>query len=74
MNVIQVRKNFADSRLRVKGRFVKKEDEEIVRDLMNMVWREMWKFVFAHTRASSLFLSIVCSSCKTQHNGACIFF
>ena len=30
------RKNFADSRLRVKGRFVKKEDEEIVRDLMNM--------------------------------------
>ena len=31
-----VRKNFADSRLRVKGRFVKKEDEEIVRDLMNM--------------------------------------
>jgi hypothetical protein len=23
-----VRKNFADSRLRVKGRFVKKEDEE----------------------------------------------
>jgi len=31
-----VRKNFADSRLRVKGRFVKKEDEEIVRELMNM--------------------------------------
>jgi hypothetical protein len=29
-----VRKNFADSRLRVKGRFVKKEDEEIMRELM----------------------------------------
>jgi len=28
-----VRKNFADSRLRVKGRFVKKEDEESLRDL-----------------------------------------
>lgn len=26
-----VRKNFADSRLRVKGRFVKKEDEEVLR-------------------------------------------
>ena len=26
-----VRKNFADSRLRVKGRFVKKEDEEWIR-------------------------------------------
>ena len=31
-----VRKNFADSSLRVKGRFVTKEDEEIVRELMNM--------------------------------------
>lgn len=31
-----VRKNFADSRLRVKGRFVKKEDEELLRELMNM--------------------------------------
>mmetsp|Transcript_23276 Transcript_23276/g.34169 ORF Transcript_23276/g.34169 Transcript_23276/m.34169 type:complete len:415 (-) Transcript_23276:298-1542(-) len=31
-----VRKNFADSRLRVKGRFVKKEDEEILRDLQNL--------------------------------------
>ena len=29
-----VRKNFADSRLRVKGRFVKKEDEEMMRDLI----------------------------------------
>ena len=29
-----VRKNFADSRLRVKGRFVKKEDEEIMREQM----------------------------------------
>jgi hypothetical protein len=28
-----VRKNFADSRLRVKGRFVKKEDEELMRDV-----------------------------------------
>jgi hypothetical protein len=32
-----VRKNFADSRLRVKGRFVKKEDETILRELMNLV-------------------------------------
>ncbi len=32
-----VRKSFADSRLRVKGRFVKKEDEELLRDLMQMV-------------------------------------
>mmetsp|Transcript_19281 Transcript_19281/g.27693 ORF Transcript_19281/g.27693 Transcript_19281/m.27693 type:complete len:422 (-) Transcript_19281:216-1481(-) len=31
-----VRKNFADSRLRVKGRFVKKEDEELLRDLQNL--------------------------------------
>merc|ERR1712127_425250 len=31
-----VRKNFADSRLRVKGRFVKKEDELLVRDLMSL--------------------------------------
>ena len=31
-----VRKNFADSRLRVKGRFVKKEDEELLRELLNM--------------------------------------
>lgn len=31
-----VRKNFADSRLRVKGRFVKKEDEEIMRELMTI--------------------------------------
>ena len=31
-----VRKNFADSRLRVKGRFVKKEDEELLRELMNI--------------------------------------
>ena len=30
-----VRKNFADSRLRVKGRFVKKEDEEVLRDLLH---------------------------------------
>jgi len=28
-----VRKNFADSRVRVKGRFVKKEDEELIREL-----------------------------------------
>lgn len=31
-----VRKNFADSRLRVKGRFVKKEDEMLMRDLMSL--------------------------------------
>lgn len=31
-----VRKNFADSRLRVKGRFVKKEDEMLMRELMSM--------------------------------------
>lgn len=31
-----VRKNFADSRLRVKGRFVKKEDESLMRDLMSL--------------------------------------
>jgi len=31
-----VRKNFADSRLRVKGRFVKKEDEGLMRDLMSL--------------------------------------
>jgi len=31
-----VRKNFADSRLRVKGRFVKKEDEMLMRDLMSI--------------------------------------
>lgn len=31
-----VRKNFADSRLRVKGRFVKKEDEELMRELLSI--------------------------------------
>lgn len=31
-----VRKNFADSRLRVKGRFVKKEDEALLRELIHM--------------------------------------
>jgi hypothetical protein len=31
-----VRKNFADSRLRVKGRFVKKEDEVLMRELMSL--------------------------------------
>ncbi len=31
-----VRKNFADSRLRVKGRFVKKEDEALLRDFMQL--------------------------------------
>lgn len=31
-----VRKNFADSRIRVKGRFVKKEDEEVLRELMSL--------------------------------------
>jgi hypothetical protein len=28
--------NFADSRLRVKGRFVKKEDEELLREILNI--------------------------------------
>mmetsp|Transcript_12819 Transcript_12819/g.26959 ORF Transcript_12819/g.26959 Transcript_12819/m.26959 type:complete len:121 (-) Transcript_12819:303-665(-) len=32
-----VRKNFADSRLRVKGRFVKKEDEMLMRELMSLI-------------------------------------
>ena len=31
-----VRKNFADSRMRYKGRFVKKEDEQKLREAMNM--------------------------------------
>ena len=31
-----VRKSFADSRLRVKGRFVKKEDEMLMRELMSL--------------------------------------
>lgn len=31
-----VRKNFADSRLRVKGRFVRKEDELLMRELMSL--------------------------------------
>lgn len=31
-----VRKNFADSRLRVKGRFVKKEEEVLMRELMSL--------------------------------------
>jgi len=31
-----VRKNFADSRLRVKGRFVKKDDELLMRELMSL--------------------------------------
>lgn len=31
-----VRKNFADSRLRVKGRFVRKEDEELLRELLSL--------------------------------------
>ena len=32
-----VRKDFADSRLRVQGRFVKKEDEMLLRDFMQLV-------------------------------------
>jgi len=32
-----VRKNFADSRLRVKGRFVRKEDEEQLRGFLQMI-------------------------------------
>ncbi|KAG5192536.1 CCT motif-domain-containing protein [Tribonema minus] len=29
-----VRKNFADTRMRVKGRFVKKDDEALLREVM----------------------------------------
>ena len=32
-----VRKNFADSRLRVKGRFVRKEDEMLLKDMLSMI-------------------------------------
>lgn len=32
-----VRKNFADTRMRVKGRFVKKEDEDFLKELINVV-------------------------------------
>ncbi|CAM9711836.1 unnamed protein product [Choristocarpus tenellus] len=32
-----VRKNFADTRMRVKGRFVKKEDEALLREVMALV-------------------------------------
>mmetsp|Transcript_11438 Transcript_11438/g.15611 ORF Transcript_11438/g.15611 Transcript_11438/m.15611 type:complete len:291 (-) Transcript_11438:976-1848(-) len=32
-----VRKNFADSRMRVKGRFVKKEDEELLKELVSVI-------------------------------------
>mmetsp|Transcript_3492 Transcript_3492/g.4899 ORF Transcript_3492/g.4899 Transcript_3492/m.4899 type:complete len:328 (-) Transcript_3492:460-1443(-) len=32
-----VRKNFADTRMRVKGRFVKKEDEDLLKELINLV-------------------------------------
>ena len=32
-----VRKNFADTRMRVKGRFVKREDEDLLRDLSSTV-------------------------------------
>ena len=38
-----VRKNFADSRLRVKGRFVKKEDEELLRELMSYVLQPQYR-------------------------------
>lgn len=31
-----VRKSFADQRLRVKGRFVKKEDENVLRDFLQL--------------------------------------
>ena len=31
-----VRKNFADTRMRVKGRFVKKEDEDLLKELMSI--------------------------------------
>ena len=32
-----VRKNFAETRLRVKGRFVKKEEEDLLKDLVGVV-------------------------------------
>lgn len=32
-----VRKNFADTRMRVKGRFVKKEDEDLLKDLLAII-------------------------------------
>jgi len=32
-----VRKNFADTRMRVKGRFVKKEDEDLLKELLAIV-------------------------------------
>ncbi len=32
-----VRKSFADSRLRIKGRFLKKEDEDQLRDYIQMI-------------------------------------
>ena len=32
-----VRKSFADSRLRVRGRFLKKEEEDLLKDLLQMV-------------------------------------
>lgn len=31
-----VRKNFADTRMRVKGRFVKKEDEDLLKELISI--------------------------------------
>ncbi|KAG5189871.1 CCT motif-domain-containing protein, partial [Tribonema minus] len=31
-----VRKNFADTRMRVKGRFVKKDDEALLREVMTL--------------------------------------
>ena len=37
MGKYDVRKNFADSRMRVKGRFVKKEDEDLLRELVSCV-------------------------------------
>jgi len=32
----EVRKSFANSRMRIKGRFVKKEDEELLSDLLEL--------------------------------------
>ncbi|KAJ8600300.1 hypothetical protein CTAYLR_000714 [Chrysophaeum taylorii] len=32
-----VRKNFADTRMRVKGRFVKKEDEDLLKELLAII-------------------------------------
>ena len=57
-----VRKNFADSRLRVKGRFVKKEDEELMRELKDLNedddLLEMVDAVDDHTNATNVTITL----------------